>query len=438
VSRTESHDGLEPNRPAPPAPEGEVFSWLPRLLSRQVRLERILSRFSETGKPPPALSWLEEAAGNAIAVDRPEVLWRASGVARPSLVAQLTAPRLATHLGLAIEIPLAHTIVDRLLGFDRPLGEGRLQLTPVEWGVWTFLVLRALESWDALSARAGNETPADPSLLSARDLTLDRVGPGPFEPAGLSSVVTIRWPVRVGAVAGSVRLWMAESIVELWLAAEDDSTASRSDPFGVRDARPSTADALGPGKAGELASSWRASAGFVTLPQGLRRLRVGGVLPLTATHLVGSAANPTGPIDLILDLEGRSRRYRVPCRPAADSGGRFVRLDGGLLLERRPRDPVAASKSENRPMSQSTTASNPVPAPQGVAPLDVPVTLTVELGRVNLTVAQLADLKPGDIVELHRHSRAPVELTSSGRLVARGELVMIDTDLGVRVTSVFL
>jgi type III secretion system YscQ/HrcQ family protein len=438
VSRTQSHDGLEHNRPAPGAPEGEVFSWLPRLLSRQVRLERILSRFSEAGKLPPALSWFEKATGNAIAVDRPEVLWRASGVARPSLVAQLTAPRLATHLGLGIEVPLAHAIVDRLLGFDRPMGEGRLQLTPVEWGVWTFLILRALESWDARSARGGKEIPADPSLLSARDLTLDRVGPGPFEPVGLSSVVTIRWPVRVGEVAGSVRLWMAESIVELWLAAEDDSSASRGDPSTAREDRRPTADASRSGKTGELSSSWRAAAGFVTLPQGLRRLRVGGVLPLADTRLVGAAANPTGPIDLVLDFEGRSRRYRVPCRPAADSGGRFVRIDGGLMLERRPRDPVAASKSESRSMSQSPTASNPVAAPQGVAPLDVPVTLTVELGRVNLTVAQLADLKPGDIVELHRHSRAPVELTSSGRLVARGELVMIDTDLGVRVTSVFL
>jgi flagellar motor switch/type III secretory pathway protein FliN len=53
-------------------------------------------------------------------------------------------------------------------------------------------------------------------------------------------------------------------------------------------------------------------------------------------------------------------------------------------------------------------------------------------------VSRLADLKPGDVVELSRHSRAPVELTSNGRLVARGELILIDTDLGVRVTSVFL
>ena len=70
--------------------------------------------------------------------------------------------------------------------------------------------------------------------------------------------------------------------------------------------------------------------------------------------------------------------------------------------------------------------------------LEVPVTLAVELGRVNLTLSRLADLKPGDVLELGRHSREPVELTSGGRLVARGELVLIDTDLGVGVTHLFL
>ncbi len=78
------------------------------------------------------------------------------------------------------------------------------------------------------------------------------------------------------------------------------------------------------------------------------------------------------------------------------------------------------------------------PAPAGIDPADVPVTLVVELGRVNLSLRRLADLRPGDVVELGRHSREPVELTSGGRLVARGELVLIDTELGVRVTSIFL
>ncbi|MFO0908262.1 MAG: FliM/FliN family flagellar motor switch protein [Isosphaeraceae bacterium] len=69
---------------------------------------------------------------------------------------------------------------------------------------------------------------------------------------------------------------------------------------------------------------------------------------------------------------------------------------------------------------------------------DIPVTLVVELGRLNLTLNRLADLKPGDVVELHRHSREPIELTSNGRAVARGELVQIDSELGVRITHVLL
>ena len=93
--------------------------------------------------------------------------------------------------------------------------------------------------------------------------------------------------------------------------------------------------------------------------------------------------------------------------------------------------------SSTSPSSSANDGGTPFPSPV-TSPLDVPVTLTVELGRVNLTLSRLADLRPGDLVELGRHSREPVELTSNGRLVARGELVLIDTELGVRVTHVFL
>jgi len=93
------------------------------------------------------------------------------------------------------------------------------------------------------------------------------------------------------------------------------------------------------------------------------------------------------------------------------------------------------SSTSSSPAADLSGAAAPSPA---ASPLDVPVTLTVELGRVTLTLNRLADLRPGDLVELGRHSREPVELTSNGRLVARGELVLIDTELGVRVTHVFL
>jgi len=417
--------------------DSDPFGGLPRLPLRQVRLERRLAEWGHGGRLPLPLRWLEEGTGAPITLDRPEILWRASGLRRPSLVAQLTAPRLATRLALGIEIPLAHTVVDRLLGFDRLLAESRLQLTPVEWGVWSFLILRALDSFDASAARDRQDSPGDAGLVGPGDLTLDRVGPDSFDPAGLGSIVTILWPVRAGTMKGAVRLWLAESLVERWL------TSSRRPAAGPEQAArgPETIEP-GPGlkprlPRGELSSAWRAEAGLVDMPQGLSRLRAGSVLPFTETRLVGSPRSPSGPVDLVLDVtEDRNIRFRIPTCPIADSGGRLVRVDAGLLEEPRPRDPIALTRNERKPMSPPP--SSPDPAAPGVAPLDLPVTLIVELGRVNLTLNQLAGLKPGDVVELGRHSRAPVELTSSGRLVARGELVLLDTELGVRVTNVFL
>ena len=57
---------------------------------------------------PPVLDWLQNEIGIPIVIDRPEILWRASGLGRAGLVAQLTAPRLATRIAMGIEIPLAH------------------------------------------------------------------------------------------------------------------------------------------------------------------------------------------------------------------------------------------------------------------------------------------------------------------------------------------
>jgi len=417
--------------------DGDPLGGLPRLSLRQLRLERRLAECSPAGRLPPALHWLEEWTGTAIAVDRPEILWRASGLRRANLTAQFTAPRLGTHLAMGIEIPLAHTMVDRLLGFDRRLGESRLQLTPVEWGVWSFLILRALDSLDSRPGRHQDE----PGPLRPGDLTIDRVGPDPFDPTDLGAIVTIRWPVRLGKVAAAVRLWIAESVVQLWLATPPDPASAAIEPSSRSESlEPAVVPDLHQAKRGDLSSTWLALAGFVAMPQGLKRLRVGGVLPLTNSPLSGSPASPSGSVDLVFDLAGQEGRFRIPTCPVADSGGRLVRLEDRPIHEPHVRDSIDVNIREGQSMSEPSLSRNPsAPAPApAVGPLDVPVTLTVELGRVNLTLTQLADIKPGDVVELNRHSRAPVELTSNGRLVARGELVLIDTDLGVRVTSVFL
>jgi len=350
---------------------------------------------------------------------------------------QLTAPRLGTKLAVGIEVPLAHTIVDRMLGFDRAFAESRLQLTPVEWGIGTFLALRVIDSLAAFAAE-GRGVPAPVAgPLDMRDLTVDRVGPDPFDPTGLGAIATVRWSVRAGDVTAAVRLWLAESLVTLWTASFAGYPAARSEPRPGDDGPSLSGGSDRRVPRAELAGTWRAVAGQVLMPRGLARLRIGGVLPLSGSQLTGTPASPAGPVELVMELDNQPGGFRMPSCPVADSAARLLRIDARPIYQTRARDPIAGTIHEGPRMNQPIPATNP-PAAAPTAPLDVPVTLTVELGRVNLTLSQLADLKPGDVVELARNSRAPVELTSNGRLVARGELILIDTDLGVRVTSVFL
>jgi flagellar motor switch protein FliN/FliY len=67
---------------------------------------------------------------------------------------------------------------------------------------------------------------------------------------------------------------------------------------------------------------------------------------------------------------------------------------------------------------------------------DVTMTVTVELGRTNLRVRELLGLAPGSVVELDQPAGAPVEILANGTTVARGDVVVVDDELGVRITEV--
>jgi flagellar motor switch protein FliN len=67
---------------------------------------------------------------------------------------------------------------------------------------------------------------------------------------------------------------------------------------------------------------------------------------------------------------------------------------------------------------------------------DVEMGVTAELGRTRMTVRQLLSMQPGSIVELDRAAGSPVDLLVNGTLVARGEVVVIDEEFGVRITEI--
>ena len=68
--------------------------------------------------------------------------------------------------------------------------------------------------------------------------------------------------------------------------------------------------------------------------------------------------------------------------------------------------------------------------------LDVPVSLTIELGGCQLPMREVLQLAIGSVVQLDKAADAPVELSINGKLIARGEVVVIEERFGVKITEV--
>lgn len=70
--------------------------------------------------------------------------------------------------------------------------------------------------------------------------------------------------------------------------------------------------------------------------------------------------------------------------------------------------------------------------------MDVPVRLTVEIGRKAMRIAEILRLGPGSILELNKANGEPLEVYANDRLVARGEAVVVGERYGVRLTEVLV
>jgi flagellar motor switch protein FliN len=68
--------------------------------------------------------------------------------------------------------------------------------------------------------------------------------------------------------------------------------------------------------------------------------------------------------------------------------------------------------------------------------LDVPVTLSLEVGRTRLPIRSLLQLNQGSVVELERASGEPLDVFVNGTLVAHGQVVVVNEKFGIRLTDV--
>ena len=67
---------------------------------------------------------------------------------------------------------------------------------------------------------------------------------------------------------------------------------------------------------------------------------------------------------------------------------------------------------------------------------NVAMEVTVEIGRTRMTVSELLSLYPGEVIELDRAAGAPADLLVNGTLIARGEIVVVDEDFGLRISEI--
>jgi flagellar motor switch protein FliN/FliY len=103
-----------------------------------------------------------------------------------------------------------------------------------------------------------------------------------------------------------------------------------------------------------------------------------------------------------------------------------------------------AEKEMMEALAQEAAAKNSGQVPKLESPqdsnldriLDIPLVLSAQLGNTRMLIKDLLQLGPGSIVELDKLAGEPLEVLVNERLVARGEVVMVNEKFGIRLTDV--
>ncbi len=168
------------------------------------------------------------------------------------------------------------------------------------------------------------------------------------------------------------------------------------------------------------------------------------------------ASSPLGGLDLAAAtqpaLEAAAAAFGTGCGAAREVSVELVASDLGTSFTAVPflgggltagallvSDEAATAAASVRAAVQAEPAAVPAARlPQrGIEMLHgVDMEVTVELGRTTMTVRDLLALSPGEVLELDRAAGSPADLLVNGRLIARGEVVVVDEDFGLRVTEI--
>lgn len=162
-----------------------------------------------------------------------------------------------------------------------------------------------------------------------------------------------------------------------------------------------------------------ATAGFLDTGDGLTAANLLHPALQAAGHAFG-----TGVLGEVRDRSG-----------AATDAGLF-REPGAELFELRDGDEVVGWLAVRQRAGVRRGSGMPSDADRLSRISGVEMALTVEIGRTRMTVRDILNLEPGAVVELDRSAGAPADILLNGRVIAHGEVVVVDQDYAVRVTRI--
>ncbi len=336
---------------------------------------------------------------------------------------------------LEVEIGLAHWAIDTLLGGT---GEavGLRPLTDIEEGVMTFVVLETLKalapSLDSSLPKLRLETIA-PSLEEAMSVLNEE-----------ETLAVVQLKAIFGGHTGYVRLFIPESVlavaepppdalvrrqrraidavehasrlsnVKVWLRAEIAQVEiSAGDLSQLRERDVVLVDGLS-------ARPDQGQGGTAKLKLGLARtgylaadiaIESDRYLATVTAIEIGEPPPPGGPIEGEAQAEGEAEGAEVEERALGEGPDEST-------------NPGAERADMEEGQAEGADLLN-----------DVPLQIAVEIGRLPITAEEVVSIKVGHVFDLSRQVGEPLDLSVNGKIVARGELVEIEGNLGIRIVS---
>jgi flagellar motor switch protein FliN/FliY len=111
-------------------------------------------------------------------------------------------------------------------------------------------------------------------------------------------------------------------------------------------------------------------------------------------------------------------------------------MESEKMEETRERESKTEKEEKKNPMKEGDTLARPKEISNLDFILDIPLEVTVELGRAKILISDLLQLGQSSVIELTKIASEPLEIYVNQKLIARGEVVMVNEKFGIRMTDV--